>query len=355
MADKPPTLVSDGDQQHAVILPVKPDEFSAFIANLLGRPQTIERHIFGAFVVTREDVLNIFELVRQRIERQNESNLIGFSVRVLYDDNSSVLLNSLADFMAYAEVKPLVSTGLELSWRWLVRFRDAEAPEKQEIEISFRAQKTKQMMLIEGITTGSDEVGRNIFIRIAHTDRSWGSDVDLLIKGFCDNLLFKESDGSVLIQKYSGYIGIIVGLIICALGSYIFAELFSSYASHQYEKASKLWMAKGVVPMDAISNKLDYLSKRLSLLDTGWFRPLQSASHIFTLLSALAIGVWFSIILGRKRPSYVILTKQSKEMMEAGLTKYNKGMRTILWASAGSVVVAALGRLAGELFIRFIF
>src|SRR6266478_5787375 len=93
----------------SVVLPCSPDQFQNFISGLLGRPQTISRHISGPFELTRADIENVFYLLEQRISSQNEGTLIQFTVRVIYDDGSSVLLNSLADFQAYNEVRPLIS------------------------------------------------------------------------------------------------------------------------------------------------------------------------------------------------------------------------------------------------------
>lgn len=131
----------------AVLLPCEPDQFRDFIAGLLGKPQVIERVISGPFTVTRGNVENLYHLLDQRLASQNDATLIQFVARIVYDDKSSVLLNSFGDFLAYKEVKPLISTSVHLSWIHLVKFRNKSAPEKQQIDISFIAGKSRAQVL----------------------------------------------------------------------------------------------------------------------------------------------------------------------------------------------------------------
>lgn len=105
--------------QQEVILPVSEEDFAKFIAGLLGKPRTIEDFFEGPFDLSKEDIENCFHLVNQRVTQQNKATLIQFSVRVAYDDDTSVLLNNLDDFSSYREVRPLVSVSANLSWNYL--------------------------------------------------------------------------------------------------------------------------------------------------------------------------------------------------------------------------------------------
>jgi hypothetical protein len=104
------SALSSDHSDYAVLLPCTPDEFGDFVSGLLGKPQTIEKSIFGEFEVTRDAVANTFHLVNQRIDQQNEAPLIQFTARIEYDDNSSVLLNSLQDFGNY-----ILDNGIQMS------------------------------------------------------------------------------------------------------------------------------------------------------------------------------------------------------------------------------------------------
>lgn len=195
-----------------IVLPVEREHFAEFISGLLGKPQVIGRIINGSFCLDKSDVTNVHALLSQRVLGQNDSSLINFSARVFYSDNSSVMTNSYEDFMSYAEIRPLYSTGLELSWRWLVKFRGRDVPEKQDVNLSFRAsRKTTEGTFIFEDDLFPTHVSSAIFIRTSHTERSWGSDVDILLKGFVENILYKEHPARVFLRKHSKLIGATAG------------------------------------------------------------------------------------------------------------------------------------------------
>lgn len=126
-------------EQYSVILPCTQEDFGNFVSGLLGQSQTIERIFRGTFEIGRQEIENTYHLLDQRICQQNEATLVQFTAKVVYHDASSILLNSLDDFLRYVEVRPLVSTSLHLSWTYLIRFRDKRFPEKQQIEMSIVA------------------------------------------------------------------------------------------------------------------------------------------------------------------------------------------------------------------------
>ena len=86
-----------------------PEEFRRLhLRSLLGRAQTIQKGFHGTFLLTRDHIQNVFHLVDQRVHQQNDATLIQFTVTIRYGDDSSVMLNDLADFLHYNEVHPLV-------------------------------------------------------------------------------------------------------------------------------------------------------------------------------------------------------------------------------------------------------
>jgi hypothetical protein len=63
MEDTQPAKSKEGN--YGVILPCAPEDFGEFVSNLLGKPQTIERQIYGAFEIRKEDIFNTHHLVNQ--------------------------------------------------------------------------------------------------------------------------------------------------------------------------------------------------------------------------------------------------------------------------------------------------
>ncbi|MDF5734742.1 MULTISPECIES: hypothetical protein [unclassified Nostoc] len=107
-----------------ITLPVPPDQFNEFIINLLGRPQSIEKRIYGRFEIEWSDITNFNDLINQRIIQQNNAQLINFQSRIYFHDNSVIELNSYPQLITYKEVRPLVTVAIDLSWDYLIQFNN---------------------------------------------------------------------------------------------------------------------------------------------------------------------------------------------------------------------------------------
>ena len=115
MASSKDIVTGRSRDQYSVLLPCSQEEFGGFVSSLLGKPQTISRYCDGVFEIEKQDLINMFHLVDQRVHQQNEGTLVQFVITTNYDDHSSVTLSSLQDFLDYGEIAPHVSTGVNLS------------------------------------------------------------------------------------------------------------------------------------------------------------------------------------------------------------------------------------------------
>lgn len=294
-----------------VVLPCPPDQFRDFIAGLLGRAQTMETLVAGPFEVKKEDVENLFHLLEQRVSSQNEATLVQFTTRVVYDDNSSVLLNSLQEFLAYNEVKPLVSTGLHLSWTYLIKFHNKPFPEKQSVQISFDT--LGRSMQLSGI--GSVQLlhpeGKPITLRIEHTDRTWGADIEALIRGHLEMLRQPIGAARAFSNRFSTWIGAFSGAIAMLLTLVATYRISEAFALNQIAKVDELKKVATSGSGDLLSRQVDFV---VTLIASGiWTRfTLFSAVLLLALLICCFV---LSIVVGDKAnvpiPSFLLLTAQS--------------------------------------------
>lgn len=207
---------------NAVVLPCSTQDFGRFISGLLGKPQTISNMISGPFEITKEDVLNVHALLTQRVAQQNDATLTQFTAKLVFNDDSSVLLNSIADFQSYNEVRPVACLALHLSWVFLVKFNDKKHPEKQQIDLSFLGgnappliDEDTPVIMLHGSDAGY------IGYRISHTARTWGSDIDSLLsahlKGVVDEIppfrkWLARNDGKIAVLSFcSLFLASIIG------------------------------------------------------------------------------------------------------------------------------------------------
>ncbi|MGY3559303.1 hypothetical protein ACVWZ4_001890 [Bradyrhizobium sp. USDA 4472] len=328
-----------------VVLPCPPDHFSDFIAGLLGRAQTIETVVDGPFEINREGVENLFHLIKQRISSQNDATLVQFTARIIYDDKSSVLLNSLPEFLTYNEVRPLVSQGLHLSWTYLIKFQNKPYPEKQVIVISFDT--TGRDASLHGVGTVRlifDEPSV-VRLRIEHTDRTWGADMEALLRGQLEMLRRPISAARSFSNDHSGWIGLAAGLVAGLLTLVASYRISSEFALSQLTKLSEA--LKDIAPNEQLARRLAFLT---DLVTSGiWTR--------FTLFAAVLLVVLIvgSVVLGAliaeqahvRVPSFILLTSRSKESKEKALQK----LKNSWYSLAGSFLGAlALGLISNGVF-----
>jgi len=181
----------DNKTSGEIALPFNEDQFKDFIVSLLGKPQTITKRFTGTFDIDKDNLITLHQVLHQRINQQNNARLIQFRATIYYDDNSTVTLNGFDHLVNYNETLPLVSVSVHLTWQYLLKFQDKESFEKQEISISFQTAN-------DGNPIGSmDEFYhpyRNVVgLRISHTARTWGADIEGLLSKHINTITNKDS------------------------------------------------------------------------------------------------------------------------------------------------------------------
>jgi hypothetical protein len=356
MQDRDPERKQDGmpyvDQgRYEIILPCEPEDFVDFISGLLGKPQTLERWIEGPFELNRRGVSDAYHLVDQRIHQQNDATLVQFSIRVMYSDNSSVLLNSLADFEVYNEIRPLKSLGAVLSWSYLVKFRNKNVPEKQTIDMTFMTHE-RSFRVVKGVVLshGFELSSNGISLRIQHTDRTWGVDLESLLTGFAQTLVRQESRLARLIQKRSGEIGLLAGssLFISAIvGVY---RTYSSFAT-SHSAAIKKLLTSTAATADQLARKIDFL---LEIVSSGAWPRFSFAAICFVLLLgvlSIVLGTWIASKADQPALSFVLFTKSAEEARDKWLRKRHRDW----FLFSLSVVIGILTGVSSNILFAYYF
>lgn len=327
-----------------VILPFNKDQFAGFISSLLGRPQKIEQRFAFPFEIKTEDVSDTFHLVEQRVHDQNRANLIQFSVDVSYNDGSSVTHSCLADFQNYKEVKPLVPSSITLSWTYLITFQGREAPEKQEIEITFithASHYSPEYSYKELDRWFSHAVGV-CFLKINHTSRSWGGDMESLLANHLQTFQKTESKFRKWCRKNSSKTSVLFFLSIFSLG--LIGLLTTTYLMTESEHAAvgKLMAAES---NSTIEDKIDFLIQH-SLLG-NWPRYFFSA---FVFVVVLIVGGIFgsaaiSNISEKKEPSFILISKTSIKHKEDILLKLCNSWKKHVWVLVGGITTGVVSNI----------
>jgi hypothetical protein len=349
----------DGSPEHstgssAVLLPCEPEQFAEFIAGLLGRPQTIERSIPGRFQVQKKDIQNLYHLVDQRVSSQNDATLVQFTVRVVYDDNSSVLLNSFSDFTVYNEVRPLVSRSVHLSWTYLIKFRNKPYPEKQQIDISFvtgHPDFTFDVIVSEVFVPLRPWRGRGIWLRISHTDRTWGTDIEALLTGQIQTLLVEDTPLRRFLRKYSGTVGTIFGVLL--FGALLVVAVYTIAFFREQELAlARTFAFQRPVTLDQLADLSNIL---LQLTISNPSNKYLGAISVFTILSlifSIVSGVVVASFAAKEKPSFVVLSNKAKEYRDRELAHDANSWLSFCLSVCGAIVISIIGNYAFYLLVK---
>lgn len=312
--------IDRGQDKYLVSLPCEPDLFGEFISKLLGRPQTINRKIQGYFTIDRAGIESLYHVIDQRISSQNGAKPISFAISIHYNDGSSVSLNSYESFLSYNEVKPLIVTGIVLSWIHLIKFSDITAPEKQQIDLWFDtfsyADESPVTLEFDPIGFTSDKRYirryRNISYRIQHTNRSWGGDIDNLLAGYLRNYLTPLTGWRAILTDRSVPIALLVFVIMAAGSIYCAYRISDAYNQQLRDKVHEVAVAHGV-GFSQVNERLDLLN-RLVLYQFDNGIGLGSVGFVFI---AIIISGIVAIIVGSSasypNKSFILINKVSTD------------------------------------------
>jgi hypothetical protein len=338
------------DQKFAISLPCEPENFSEFISSLLGKPQTISKAYSGSFEIDHQDIESTYNLVCQRIGQQNQSSLLQFTIRLIFDDNSTVLLNSLEDFKSYTEVRPLVTTQAHLSWSFLVKFQDRDHPEKQEIEMSFVTRGSGGIAIFDSEDSPVIPISRligggHVSFRISHTARTWGADIESLLSGHIKHILLPENKVREFTRKHSGKIAMALAV------TFFISSIIACFYSAGKISAEQIALIKPILSDPTkIDIKLNVLLETMASGFWGKFFFSVFVFTIFSLFAAIFLGVWAESSADTKRPSYILLTKKSEQYKDKADRKYGKKWISFL---TSIVVGVATGVVANIIFTTY--
>ena len=339
------SYIATHDDEHAIVIPIDRDTLGVFIGSLLGRPQTIENSFAGNFDLGREHIENVFHLVDQRIRQQNKGKLIQFTVTVAYSDESSILLNSLEDFISYREVRPQVSVAAELSWTYLIQFEDRPIPEKQVVELSIFTHERRPLDPFDILIFGASfrKARSSFVIRIQHTARSWGVDVEHLLMGQIKSWIREESWIKKTIYQHPGLVGFFFGAGLVALGTWSVYEVTQNLLStlHGTIEATRAL---------SIDQKLDRLIALAVDSPGSDARDFRAIGFFISFFVGGISGIIMSALADNPPKNYLVLSEAAKSARADSLEKRTRGWTYFILSGLTATTAGILSRYLFSLF-----
>lgn len=294
-------------------LPYKGADFKEFITGLLGEPQSIDGKILGKFNITINKIDNLHQLLYQRIQSQNRGQLVKFTGKITYNDNSMVTLNSISDFITYNEIEALIPVNVDLSWIYLIQFPDKEYPEKQQISIVFDVGEgysdLSPIKLILGSRLSVLKSG-TVKYKIQHTSRSWGIDIENLLKSQIKSLIEEQNKIVNFILKYNYLVSVISSIGITC----VFFSLGYKYIKYK----NKLRIDAINLDLDRLSSdlngKINYLIEKLA---SNSFSKISDEVGVLFFVCFFVFTIvlgWISYNLDITEESFILITEEAKKM-----------------------------------------
>nr|WP_154928900.1 hypothetical protein [Pantoea agglomerans] len=339
----------ESGKNYSVVLPCEPQVFGDFISSILGKPQTINKAVFGYFTIDSNDITNIHNLIQQRIHQQNEATLIQFTANIFFSDKSSVLINSIDAYENYNEIKKVSCISIELSWVYLIQFKGKESPEKQEINISIGGGNYLRSPFSSSFYSRHlNAIDDVITINIRHTERTWGVDMESLLTNHFENYLQVYKPYRRFIYKNHESIGVFTGSLLFATllaGSYLTSVKFmKAYA----DKVQALSIS--ATGSELMGKKIDFL---IELVSTGsWPRFILTLIMflLFSLVGSFIFGGWVSNRGESRMRSWILLTSTSREHYK----NYSSNLDKNIFIFFGSVLISVLcGIIGNVLFSKY--
>lgn len=98
------------DNEAMLSLPIKKSDLGNFVADLLGQQQSIERVVDEKFDIDFNWFVNLNELINQRINQQNNADLISFNQVIYFESGLKRTLTSVEAMVSYNETRKDIST-----------------------------------------------------------------------------------------------------------------------------------------------------------------------------------------------------------------------------------------------------
>lgn len=335
-----------------VRLPFDEEQFKEFITGLLGKPQTINSTVWGPFKIGFEEIKDLHLAIQQRISQQNKGTLIRFNSTITFEDESSVTLNSFDALMSYREIKNVICTAIDLSWLYLVQFPERDVPERQEIDISFITDKVKTFRKAEFGNMPLHTPSNYINIQIKHTARTWGTDLETLLKSLVSNYKTKRYRNSIeeFIHKNEILSGILVGVLFFA-GSVAGVILSNAKFKANYlaDIEKSLESISSPSEIGQFKEQTDFF---ITFLAEGKMYSHYHTNVVYLIISVV-VSILVMVLVGAMaerfylKRSYILITRKSSTDFEKDLVKDRKDWRNFI----GSIVVSiVVGLIANYIF-----
>ncbi|MEW8222434.1 MAG: hypothetical protein AB2729_08850 [Candidatus Thiodiazotropha taylori] len=343
---------NDDEESTSIVLPLKKRDLGNFISSLLGQQQTIERDFHVKFDIDHHWVINLHELLDQRIKQQAAATLMSFTFVIYFSNGLRRTLTTVESLKSYTETKKEIPVGIKLLWIYLVPFPGRDYAEKQEISFSAQIHSkertskvtAKNKILFESTileTIIGESERSSINYNIDHTERTWGDDLEAIISDQVDEVV-RGNDTKDSIFNLTRLILALAILLFSFIYPIYTLSSISENSSHKMDVLKEQYnkiITSTPPTIEVIERKMDQMANLVS--ESG-----KREEGIGKLFLVLFFGPSIALIILRltrkETSSFLVLSKESEIDRKRKLKRENRShvivATSYVFAIIGSIV-----------------
>ncbi|MGL4753278.1 MAG: hypothetical protein ACRCXB_12875 [Aeromonadaceae bacterium] len=342
----------DDESITVLSIPVSKRELGGFISDLLGQKQSLERTYDVTFEIDHSWLINLHEMIDQRISQQANSHLINFTAVVYFDNGVKRTITTVNSFRAYNETKPEISNGVKIVWEYLVQFPNRPHPEKQQISFTaliYNKKPSEKSLLVERYTdlflfSTKDSL---INIQIDHTERTWGDDIENIISTCIKEVTESRRLRDTIVELSR----LIMALAIFGLMTFypIYNEINSGNdALHTLQQEYQSLIKIENIDISIINKKLDTIFDAVSQIEAS--KRSKTLWWLACLFFAPIITALFLAFTSSARQSHVLLSSKAIKLKDS-IDKKSKNTTIIIIFSYVASIAAGIIGIYGFMFL----
>lgn len=338
-----PNSASDDENDSVISIPVSKKDLGGFICDLLGQKQSLERTYDVEFEIDHSWLMNLHEMIDQRISQQANSHLINFNAVVYFDNGTKRTITTIEAFRAYHETKPEVSNGVKIVWEYLVLFPKRPHPEKQQISFTasvFEHKVSERKMFLDIFSERLAFSGKEslINIQIDHTERTWGDDIENIISSCVQEATKTVSLGFIVTQ---------ISRLIMTLAIFIFMFFYPLYHAFVSTGESLEFIQQEFLKLKEVQDiTTELLNQKVELIFDAVTKIEHSKNSgtVWLLISAFVgpfVTLLFLAITRSTQQSHVLLSSKAKQQQEK-FQRRNKNRAAVIALSYIASIAAGI-------------
>ena len=243
-----------------------------------------------------------------------------------------------------------------MTWVYIVTFTHTSVPERQQIDVNIDTFVDNTRHMTSRFPFPMAEINfryyePHISFRISYTARTWGADIENLLKDHIKGMIIEErSSFRKFIRRRKNYL---LNLLAIS-GIAIFLRLGINLANWVNQKQRARYdeiVKSGISQSDKLSKKVDLIYAHMTNASGFIYVLLAVMCSVAAMIGSYVLATYIMEYFDNERPSFVVLTRRAETKHQDDMRKYEKNWRTFIVGFAGAVTASVIGNVTTWMFL----